>query len=156
MTCLAYCRFNATLIVAELLEGEETFSRMLAFFRKAVWDALIMIGLPPMCFLTPVCGTDHIVPLDHLRTGLPENADCIYLHDVAVGVPYRSRGLAKQLIDAILDLGEQMRLYKFALVAVQDSESFWEQWGFERGQLLFYATGVAATHMVMVLKRSST
>ena len=137
---------------SELLEAEETFSCMLSLFPDGCLGCFDGDRLVAYVFSHP-WHTDQVVPLDHHRTGFPDDADCLYIHDMAVARDYRGRGLARRLLDAVFNLGEQRGVPMFALVAVQDSEPFWEQWGFERGESLFYVAGVPATHMV--LKRSS-
>ena len=80
---------------------------------------------------------------------LPAAADCLYIHDLAVRQAHHGTGIATRLVQALLTLATELRLSRLALVAVQDSEPFWERWGFERKEPLVYADSVPATHMVL-------
>lgn len=58
------------------------------------------------------------------------DADTLYLHDLAVDPRALGRGLARALVEHLLDLGRGMGLSHAALVSVQDSTRFWNGFGF--------------------------
>jgi len=78
---------------------------------------------------------------------LPENPDCLYIHDLAIAPAARGKGAARALVTAAFALAKEQGLEHFSLVAVQESESFWRKFGFTPYKTLTYS-GVPATHMV--------
>lgn len=58
------------------------------------------------------------------------NADCLYLHDVAVSRDARGQGVASALIEQAKSYADELHLPYLALVAVQNSVDFWQQQGF--------------------------
>lgn len=58
------------------------------------------------------------------------DADTLYLHDLAVDARALGRGLARALVERLLDLGRGLGLSHAALVSVQDSTRFWSGLGF--------------------------
>lgn len=86
-------------------------------------------------------------PLFTANMVLPENPDCLYIHDLAIAPAARGKGAARALVAAAFALAEQNGLEHFSLVAVQNSESFWQKFGFTPYKTLTYS-GVPAVHMV--------
>jgi GNAT superfamily N-acetyltransferase len=68
--------------------------------------------------------------LDAFLTGLPENADCLFLHDVAVKPQARGQGAAAALVALLADLAEARGLRALALTAVYGSGRHWARLGF--------------------------
>ena len=66
-------------------------------------------------------------PMFELSTG----ADTLYIHDLAVASAGRGKGVAQALVRSAIDSGKRSGLSKACLVAIQNSQSFWEQFGFE-------------------------
>ena len=58
------------------------------------------------------------------------DADTLYLHDLAVDPRALGRGLARSLVEAMLERGQGLQLAHAALVSVQDSTRFWCGFGF--------------------------
>ena len=68
--------------------------------------------------------------LDSLLGAIPDEADCLYVHDVALLPEARGQGLARQLV-AILDgLARDQGLPHLALTAVGGSAPGWAAMGF--------------------------
>lgn len=86
-------------------------------------------------------------PLFTDTMSLPENPDCLYFHDLAISPAARGKGAGRSLVEAAFALAEQNGLKHFSLVAVQNSESFWQKFGFTPYKTLTYS-GVPAVHMV--------
>lgn len=59
------------------------------------------------------------------------NPDTLYLHDLAVAPQALGRGLARRLVQQLLDAAAGQGLRNAALVSVQDTRRFWEGLGFE-------------------------
>lgn len=60
----------------------------------------------------------------------PENADCLYLHDLAVARRAAGRKIGPALVNQALSQARQQRLRYSALVSVQDSQPFWSRLGY--------------------------
>jgi predicted N-acetyltransferase YhbS len=71
--------------------------------------------------------------------------------DVAVGTRHRGRGLARHLVEAMLDLARTRGMRTSELVSVQGSAPFWERFGFRRVEEFEYAPGAPATRMTLSL-----
>jgi predicted N-acetyltransferase YhbS len=91
---------------------------------------------------------------------LPLSPDCLYLHDLAVAPGARKSGAARALVEACLSQMRVLGLGRASLVAVQNSVSYWERYGFRavppsaplQAKLATYGTGVA----YMVLTAQTT
>ncbi|WP_298242124.1 GNAT family N-acetyltransferase [uncultured Bradyrhizobium sp.] len=98
--------------------------------------------------------TRHKIPqLDGFLERLPEHADCLYVHDVAV-LPDRRGGVARDYIAEIAELARASGITTLALVSVYATRPLWERLGFRavtadaalRGKLASYGEG--ATYML--------
>lgn len=95
----------------------------------------------------------QIPPLDGLLERLPENADCLYVHDVAV-LPDRRGGVTREYIAAVAELARASGVTMLALVSVYATRPLWEHLGFRpvtadaalRAMLASYGEG--ATYML--------
>lgn len=72
----------------------------------------------------------EIPPLDTFLAQLPDDADCLYVHDVAVLPAFRGRGTVKQFVERIAALARSARIGTLALVSVYDTDSLWCRFGF--------------------------
>lgn len=61
---------------------------------------------------------------------LPAQSHMLYLHDLAIGPTARGSGLAARLVDTVLQRARHARFTHAMLVAVQDSQRFWQRQGF--------------------------
>jgi GNAT superfamily N-acetyltransferase len=68
--------------------------------------------------------------LDAFLSALPEDADCLFLHDVAVKPQARGQGAAAALVARLADLAEASGLRALALAAVYGSGRHWARLGF--------------------------
>ena len=86
-------------------------------------------------------------------------ADCLYLHDMAVSSDARGQGVARGLLEHAQQYATAHQLKMLALVAVQNSTSYWQQQGFaplvattpEQQQQLDSYTGQQALYLQKVL-----
>jgi ribosomal protein S18 acetylase RimI-like enzyme len=62
---------------------------------------------------------------------LAAGVDTLYIHDLAVDKAGRGKGVAQALLRAAIDAAKRSGLSRACLVAIQNSQSFWEQFGFE-------------------------
>ncbi|MCS3758601.1 GNAT family N-acetyltransferase [Bradyrhizobium centrosematis] len=95
----------------------------------------------------------QIPPLDGLLERLPEDADCLYVHDVAVMPEFRG-GVLRAYIADIEQLARASRIATLALVSVYATRPMWQRLGFRpvavdaalRAKLASY--GEDATYML--------
>jgi GNAT superfamily N-acetyltransferase len=95
----------------------------------------------------------RIPPLDRFLERLPDDADCLYVHDVAVLPDFRG-GVARDYITTIEELACASNITTLALVSVYTTRPLWERLGFRpvtadaelRAKLATY--GGAATYML--------
>ena len=95
----------------------------------------------------------QIPPLDGFLEKLPDDADCLYVHDVAVLPDFRG-GVTRAYVAAIEGLARSSGIATLALVSVYATRSLWEHLGFRavtahaelRAKLVSYGDG--ATHML--------
>lgn len=90
---------------------------------------------------------NETAPLFTENMTLPDKPDCLYIHDLAITPAARGKGAARALVEAAFALAAKHGLQHFSLVAVQNSESFWQKFGFTPYKTLTYS-GVPAVHMV--------
>jgi predicted N-acetyltransferase YhbS len=62
---------------------------------------------------------------------LPPSPNCLYLHDLAVAPGARKTGAASALVEAFLSQLRHLGLERASLVAVQNSASYWQRYGFQ-------------------------
>jgi GNAT superfamily N-acetyltransferase len=129
-----------------LLEGEETFACKLHLFPEGCLGAFEDGRLVAYVFSHP-WSSGEFVPLHTSLDSLPETADCVYIHDLAVLPSWRRRGIADRLLSTLFDLAHTYRIERVALVAVNNSERYWEKYRLRREFLLVYTKGVTATYM---------
>lgn len=65
----------------------------------------------------------------------PANADCLYLHDLAIAPDARGLGLSRPLMQAFFAAAQARRLPWASLIAIQDSQAFWQAYGFASSEL---------------------
>ncbi|MBR0715099.1 GNAT family N-acetyltransferase [Bradyrhizobium liaoningense] len=100
----------------------------------------------------------HLIPpLDDFLHRLPDEADCLHVHDVVVLPEFRGRQIAGAYVADVATLARSARIGSLALVSVYGTRAMWERFGFRavapdatlRGKLASY--GEAATYMVCTL-----
>jgi GNAT superfamily N-acetyltransferase len=100
----------------------------------------------------------HVPPLDGFLHRLPDTADCLYVHDVAVLPDHRS-GVARAYVETIEGLARSSGIATLALVSVYETRALWERLGFRpvapdaalRAKLTPY--GASATYMLRDLTK---
>ena len=129
----------------DLLEKRECFLHKVEIFRRGCLGALLEGGLVGYGFFHPWI-SNWPIPLNDTTFLIPAEANCIYIHDVAVVPDRRASKCGAKLIEQVVETGQELGLYTYALVAVQNSESYWKRWGFEENKKMTYGKS-AATHM---------
>lgn len=95
----------------------------------------------------------RIPPLDGFLERLPDDADCLYVHDVAVLPDFRG-GVLRTYVADIEELARASHIATLALVSVYATRPLWERLGFRpvtadaelRAKLASY--GESATYML--------
>jgi GNAT superfamily N-acetyltransferase len=119
-----------------------------AFYRDKLWGYLF-------CYPS-VNGKIGALAEDFQKA---QTADCLYLHDMAVSSDARGQGVAKALLAQAEHYASEHQYALLALVAVQNSASYWQQQGFSpvsdisplQQQLLASYTGQQAQYLQKIL-----
>lgn len=61
---------------------------------------------------------------------LPDPAPVVHLHDLAIAPAYGGRGVARALVDALVEAARSQGKEALTLVAVQGAHTFWKRMGF--------------------------
>jgi GNAT superfamily N-acetyltransferase len=98
-------------------------------------------------------------PLNSLLIALPEQSECLYLHDVALLPETRGARLGETLVRYLQDLARQLATPRLALTAVYDTPRYWSRFGFTPYRTPAIAEKLAsysetATFMVLELDES--
>jgi len=72
----------------------------------------------------------HPPKLDTLLGGLPDGADCLYLHDVALLSAARGQGLAAAAVTYAQELAVRAGLPWLALTSTPEARAYWDRQGF--------------------------
>ena len=78
----------------------------------------------------------------------------LYLHDLALAHEARGKGIAKKLVENLIDTAKIQGFKKILLVAVQNSSAFWDKFGFLHipNAVICPSYGHSAKLMVLELK----
>lgn len=141
---------------SELLESAEIIRQRLLAAPDLAWVAEDASGVCAYLFGYR-SHAGKVTPLDG-AFAQPADADCLYLHDLAVSGRAAGRGIGPRLVQRLLERGRSSRLKYSALVSVQDSQGFWRRQGYaelaeldahQQRNLASY--GVPAVYMVKSL-----
>ncbi|MBU1619798.1 MAG: GNAT family N-acetyltransferase [Gammaproteobacteria bacterium] len=112
----------------ELVESAAVMSERIAAFSQTCWGYFMDAQMAGYLLAYPsVLGS--ITPLA-AAFPLYQNANCLYLHDMAISADFRGQSLAPELLKHATAEAEKMRLQALALVAVQGAEGYWAKQGF--------------------------
>lgn len=73
-----------------------------------------------------------VPPLDAFLQGLPGDADCLYLHDIAILPGARGYGSTAALVKLLEKVAATLDLPFLALTSVYGTEAFWTRFKFHR------------------------
>ena len=99
---------------------------------------------------------DDVPPLDCLLETIPPDADCLFLHDVAIMPEARAAGTSRAFVDHAALVAVQQRLSWLALVSVYGTDGLWRRHGFVPGSsaatsLQLDPYGSTAVYMIRAL-----
>lgn len=112
----------------QLQEDEAVIRSRLAACPQLAWIAEDAEGVCAYLFAYHSC-VGKVTPLDGEFQRHAE-ADCLYLHDLAVSPRAGGRGIGQALVRKKLEQAKAHQLRYSALVSVQDSEAFWSRLGY--------------------------
>lgn len=113
---------------AEVLEDETVIRARLAACPQLAWVAEDELGVCAYLFAYH-SRVGKVTPLDgHFQPHA--EADCLYLHDLAVSRRAGGRGIGPALVQRNLEQARSQQLRYSALVSVQESEAFWSRLGY--------------------------
>lgn len=69
-------------------------------------------------------------PLNTVIDALPKDADCLFLHDIALTEASRGRGLGLSLLDNLKVVATRHGFARLGLVSVNNSRAYWQARGF--------------------------
>ena len=74
----------------------------------------------------------HAIPhLDEFLTKIPEQSDCIYIHDVALLPKARGNDAAMELVKELRETALELDIPSLALVSVYGTDVLWKRFGFQ-------------------------
>lgn len=119
---------------SELLETEPVIRARLA---EAGEHALVAEDAQGVCgyLFAYRSRVGKVTPLDGEFQPHPQ-ADCLYLHDLAVARRAAGRGVGPALVQHNLGQARTRKMRFSALVSVQDSHGFWSRLGYRRHETL--------------------
>ncbi len=112
-----------------LYEAPALLSQRLTAQPNSCWVAQHVNGTVLAYLLSYPAKNGNVAPLGSAFKHY-NNADVLYLHDMAVSAAARGQGLAQQLLCQAWRYANAEGLTRLALVAVQGSVPFWQRHGF--------------------------
>jgi GNAT superfamily N-acetyltransferase len=148
-----FCKYEGgegLIYPSELWESNESFRRRIEQFPEGCLAcANEQDQLIGYMFCHP-WKTDSVVPLNCENLRIPKDADCFYIHDIAVVPSHRRKGIAKRFLDIAIDLARKNGFDMIKGVSVLGSHAYWEKRGFTVGEDIIYG-GVKAKVIQMKL-----
>jgi len=111
-----------------VLESESVIRARRSSSPQLAWVAEDASGVCAYLFCYP-SQVGQVTPLDG-DFNSPADADCLYLHDLAVASRAAGRGIGPALVKQALQRARHHQLRYSALVSVQDSQPFWSRLGY--------------------------
>jgi ribosomal protein S18 acetylase RimI-like enzyme len=137
-------------------EGRQVFVDRLTLFPRGCIAAEVSGRLVAYLISHPWF-EDSAVELDTTIQVLPRGVDCLYIHELVVDPKTRGLGLGGRLVAEAIRLARSLCLASITLVAVQESEGFWQRFGFQAKQPAasleteLHSYGHRASYMVLRL-----
>jgi len=123
-------RVQAACYGPALLESQALYARRLASPAQQCSLGVRADGDALLAYLAAYWSVRGAVTPLHGDFKAREEADTLYLHDMAVLPAQAGRGLAQALLQAASRAARARGVYRAALVSVQGTEAFWRRQGF--------------------------
>jgi ribosomal protein S18 acetylase RimI-like enzyme len=114
----------------DLSERPEVFEEKLRLFPEGCF-VLIENGEVVGYAFVHLWRLNDVPKLDDFLMSLPDDADCLFIHDVALLPKARDKGAARSLIQQISKLANSRNVTLLSLVSVYGSHIHWTRLGFE-------------------------
>ena len=111
-------------------ETREVFAAKLQAFPKGCHVLESLGGLVGYGVFHP-WGSDRVPALHALPFIMPDPADCLFVHDVALLPPARGQGAARAFLNIVKDTAQDCAIRTISLVSVYDSAPIWQRLGFQ-------------------------
>ncbi len=134
----------------EFRESDAAFLAKIALFPAGCLGCFQERAMCGYVFALPWTAT-RLIGVGELVQSLPDRPDVMYLHDMVVDPDWRGRRVAALLLAEITRLAASLDLHRIVLVAVQDSEPFWQHAGFRIVERFDYVPGTPASRMALDL-----
>ncbi|WP_432786423.1 hypothetical protein AAEX37_00536 [Oligella sp. MSHR50489EDL] len=122
-------RIQAQCYCAALIESRDAFTDKLQSFPQ--WSFVVEANNTPCAYLLCLPVSDMQLPaLNTARHETKTPSTQLYLHDLAVSPDVRGHHLAQKLIHHAISVATP-QFSAACLIAVQDSQNFWQRQGFE-------------------------
>lgn len=127
LACVAVIQSGAYAV--DFLEDDATLRARLCGFPDTSWVAEGPSGV--CAYLVAYRSVlDKVSPLGG-QFESPPNANCLYLHDLAIDPRAAGQKLGSRLVRQALLAAEKQGLAYSALVSVQNSQAFWQRLGYQ-------------------------
>jgi ribosomal protein S18 acetylase RimI-like enzyme len=141
----AVLAIQADLFTEDLQEDISILRRRCELFPEGCWairDQGRVVGYlvsnPWTLACPPMLGT--------LLPALPDEPDCIYLHDVGIAKSMKGRGVGSTVVSTFMAFARAKGFAAISLVAVMASRGFWEKHGFAMAALADAEAQSLASH----------
>ena len=112
-----------------LPEREDVFAEKLRLFPQGCFKLMFEGKMMGYAFAHPWL-LYSIPPLNDFLHTIPENPDCIYIHDVAVLPVARGHNAAGLFIAEVEKVAQAMQIQHLACVSVYGTDALWARFGF--------------------------
>ena len=141
-------------------EGRPVFANRLELYPRGSF-VLVAGDEPPLGYLVAYpMRREAAPPLNTLIDAIPDEADIVYLHDLALHPDVRGGGHTAAIVERLADQARADGWPALALVAVNDAAGFWNKRGFVAvsppgmaGKLASY--GSDARYMIRTMSRDA-
>jgi predicted N-acetyltransferase YhbS len=113
-----------------LPESAAVFAEKLALFAEGCFVLARRPEVVGYCLSHP-WRLNEAPALDGLLGSLPDRADCLLIHDVAIVASERGHGAAGRLIRLVEKVARRIGVTHLALVSVYGTYVYWARFGFE-------------------------
>lgn len=132
--------------VPSLHESAEAFLRLIELYPDGAVGVFDDGGLCGYAFGLPL-RSGATLDLRSPLAAVPADADCFYIHDVAVAARGRGQGVGRLLAERLIALARARGFTRCELVSVQGSAPFWEKLGFREVERFEYVKGAPSVKM---------
>lgn len=82
------------------------------------------------CLITHLYPSGKTAPLNEVLDTIPNESDCLYIHDLAISQKNRGQGIANTLLNTLQTVLQEKNINDLSLVAIDGAHLFWQKIGF--------------------------